>query len=60
MKNSEILDKVKTYSTSKLKEIIKLLFDDYRDRADDVMMYTLNELETRISEKEFINFCDKL
>jgi len=60
MKTSEILDKVKTYSTSKLKEIIKLLFDDYRDGADDVMMCALNELEKRIDKSEFIEFCDNL
>ncbi|QIY82545.1 hypothetical protein HER18_02800 [Chryseobacterium sp. NEB161] len=54
-----IINKIKTYSTDLLKEVITESMSN--DKIKQVVLDALlDELETRISEKEFISFCDAL
>lgn len=54
-----IINKIKTYTTDLLKEVIteSMSNDNIKQVVIDAL---LDELETRISEEEFINFCDAL
>lgn len=54
-----IINKIKTYSTELLKEVITNSMSN--DKIKQVVIDALlDELETRISEEDFINFCDAL
>ena len=54
-----IINKIKTYSTELLKEVIINAMSN--DKIQQVVLDALlDELETRISEEDFINFCDAL
>lgn len=54
-----IINKIKTYSTDLLKEVITESMSN--DKIKQVVLDALlDELETRISEEDFINFCDAL
>lgn len=47
-------------TTETIKEAIIKLNDDFQEGSDMAFHALLNELENRISEKEFCKFCDNL
>jgi len=51
---------IEAIDTKTLKATIKMAFDNLDKHADRVLQSTLNELETRITESEFVDFCDTL
>ena len=55
----EIINKIKTLSTDLLKEVI--IGSMSNDKIKQIVLDALlDELEIRISEEDFINFCDAL
>ena len=55
-----IQNKVATLKTEMLTEMAQSLVDDMRNEADVVLNAVMNELEARMSEKDFVNFCETL
>lgn len=51
---------IKTRTIEQLKEMAKILMNDFQEGAGIVFNFTLDEIENRISEKEFVEFCDSL
>lgn len=47
-------------STEILKETAKMLMNNYEDGAGLAFSVTLNVLESRMPEAEFVEFCDNL
>lgn len=54
-KASDILDQV---DTQLLQELALLAFNDMTDGAEFALRQTLNALEKRMPEKEFVAFCN--
>ena len=52
--------KIKTQPTETLKEMAVQLMDNYEDGAGVVFVFTLDELEERMTESEYITFTDSL
>ena len=50
----------KNIDTKTLKEAAKILMDEFKEGSDIVADCILNELESRLEEKDFIEFCDSL
>ena len=60
-KTKEIMEnKIKEIDTKTLKESATLLMNDFRDGAGISFVLILNELETRMEEKEYTEFYDNL
>ena len=55
---NKLTAKLKTLTTETLKEMIGILMNDKREEGAVVLDSVLGELETRISETEFIAICD--
>ena len=55
-----IQNKVATLKTEMLTEMAQSLVDDMRNEADVVLNAVMNELEARMSEKDFVSFCETL
>lgn len=53
-------NKIKSQPTSMLKEIAEKLTNDFDDSSDLVYDMVLNELETRLSESDFIAYVEYL
>ena len=51
---------IEALDTKTLKATIKMAFDSLDKHADRVLQATLNELERRLPEPEFVDFCDNL
>ena len=51
---------IKAIDTKTLKATIKMANDSLDKHADRVLQATLNELERRLPEPEFVDFCDNL
>lgn len=64
MKSAMIADKMKAaiagQSTEFLKDVAVKLMDIHDEGSSVVFTLTLNELETRMPEDEFVAFCDSL
>jgi len=56
----KINNKLESQSTSKLKEIIELLNNDYREEVDIIFQIALNTLEKKMEQRDFIEFCESL
>lgn len=55
-----LITKSKSTKTSQIKEMLLSLTNIYTSEADIVMGVLLGTLETRISEIEFIKFCEEM
>ena len=51
---------IEALDTKILKGTIKMANDSLDKHADRVLQATLNELERRLPESEFVDFCDNL
>jgi len=64
MKKQEVVKKIKgtleMQSTEQLKEMARLLMTNYEDGAGVVFNFVLDILETRMTESEYVEFCDNL
>ena len=56
----KILQTIKSQKTEVLKEIAVELSNKYEDAETLVFDKTLEELEKRLNEKEFLEFCETL
>lgn len=56
----ELILKASLLTTEMIKEIIEKLQMDFRGGTDLVENVMLDELETRITSKEFVEFCEAL
>ena len=52
--------KVENLGTEQLKEMAAQLFGNMEDAAGDVLGWVLSALESRVSESDFLAFCDSL
>ena len=57
---AKLIAKIKGQSTQLLKESAELLMDSYEDGAGVAFVFVLTELENRMTEAEYIEFCDSL
>jgi hypothetical protein len=55
-----MLEKLKTIDTTMLCDICLSVRDDKRQESIDVLAAVLNELELRVTSREFVLFCDTL
>lgn len=55
-----IKTRLETTPTPLLIEMAELLANDFQEGADTVFNATLNALESRLPESEFIALCDRL
>jgi len=55
---ARLIKALKTLNTEMLKEVIALVFASKEDGSESVLVYALNELETRVPEQEFASFCE--
>lgn len=64
MYKQELVNQIKNslvpISTGQLKEMAQKLMTNYEDGAGVVFNLVLSELETRMSETEYVNFCESL
>ena len=56
----KLINKIKELSTSVLKETAGLLMSRFDDGAGVAFVFVLDELEKRLSDEDFIQFCDAL
>ena len=57
---NKIKSRIKELTTETLKEMAAQLMDNFEDGAGVVFMYVTNELEERMPEADFVQFCDNL
>lgn len=57
---SEIKIKVSALSTKQLKEMAIDLSNDFRDGVDIIYCEVLNAIELRMTESEFVKFCNAI
>lgn len=57
---NELQNKMAGMSMNEVAEIAARMCNDMRDEAGDVLAAALAVLETKMSESDFIRFCDKL
>lgn len=57
---NKLQDKIKTLSTDELKTVAYDLSADFRDGAHEVFAAVLKELEYRMGEPEYVEFCEGL
>ena len=55
-----IRNKIESQDTSTLKDIARQLVEDFRDGVDLVLDEVLTTLSKRMSEAEFVAFCDTI
>ena len=55
-----IRNKIESQDTSTLKDIARKLVEDFRDGVDLVLDEVLTALSKRMSEDEFVAFCDTI
>jgi len=64
MNKQELVKKIKgsleMQTTEQLKEMARLLMTNYEDGAGVVFNFVLDVLENRMSESEYVEFCDNL
>lgn len=53
-------DKLSNQSLENLQEMAVQLMSDHRDEATAALDWVLDELELRLTEKDFVIFCDSL
>jgi hypothetical protein len=51
---------LKKIETETLKEVAKMLMNDFRDGTDFAFQKTIDELEERMTTEEFVAFSEKL
>jgi hypothetical protein len=57
---NELTNKLSKLSMEEVAEIVARTFNDTRDEAGIVLDVALAILETKMSQTDFIRFCDKL
>lgn len=58
--NNPAASKVENLGTEQLKEMAVQLYTNIEAAAGDVLGWVLSALESRLSESEFLSFCDSL
>ena len=56
----EMIEYAGRLDTEILKDVALMAFNNLKKGADRVLQITLNELESRLSETEFVDFCETL
>ncbi len=56
----EMIEYAGRLDTEILKAVALMAFNNLKKGADRVLQITLNELERRLPETEFVDFCDSL
>ena len=54
------IQQMQKYTTDQLKAVALQLRDTFTDEASDVIDLVVNELNSRLEENQFIEFCDSL
>ena len=57
---SKMKKAIAAQSTEMLKDVAKKLMTNFEEGAAIVFCFTLDELEQRMSESEYVEFCDNL
>ena len=55
----KLIAKAETMTTEQVKESIAKLWDDFQDGSDIVIDVLFSVLMNRLSESEFVEFCDE-
>lgn len=57
---AKMVEKAKTLTVAELKTEAGKMAQCFEDYADHVLMALLDALESKVSEQEFVEFCEKL
>jgi len=57
---AKMRNKLNGHTTDFVREVAEQLMNDYREGTDIALQSALDVLQTRMTEKEFSEFCDSL